>query len=236
MVDITNIPEVVGSYLPGNFAGIAISTIAIGLFIVLFCIIAAIVAYTVIQRKKYRNTIVIFEKVDGRYKDTGKDKAMEIKIGDMGAYVLFMKKRKKYLPMPRIQSGHRKFYYAIREDGEWINIGIEDIDFKMKEAKVHYLDKEMRYAHAGIRKGLKDRYEETNFWKQYGMLVVSIIFVVIIAIMTWLLFDKWITLAQVTNEGVKTSGEVMALARDILANIDNVKSGGSGIIRVANST
>ena len=88
----------------------------------------------------------------------------------------------------------------------------------------------MRYARTQIQKGLKDRYDKPGFWQQYGLLLFSIGYIVIIGVMTWLLFDKWIDLASVTNAGVEASGKVMEKADGIILKLSNICTGGSGIV------
>ena len=68
---------------------------------------------------KYNKKIVIFEKINGRFEPTRKDRAMELKFGRAGDTVFYLAKNRKYLPVPVIQTGRRKYWFAIREDGEW---------------------------------------------------------------------------------------------------------------------
>lgn len=221
---IGDIGDTVGEFIPGISFGGIFGAIAILFIILIFGGIAIFIGYMMIQKKRFNKTINIFEKINGRIEHTSTDKAREMKIGRSGDSVFFLKRAKKALPTPTIQMGRRKYWYYIREDGEWINFGVEDIDAIMKLAGVHYLDKEMRYARTALEQGLKERFDKPNFWKEYGVMIASIGFIVILGVMMFLLFDKWIELASVTNEGVKTSGEVMKLARDILSAINNIQT------------
>lgn len=229
MVDVG---ETVKSFASNIDVGGILGTIVWGIIIVAVLLVIGVVSFVIVDRRKYKNKIIIFEKINGVPQDTGKDRAMELRLNKGGDSVFYLKKRRMYLPTPRIQSGKRKFYYYIREDGEWINFSIKNIDETMRLADAHFLDKEVRYARTQLQKGLKERYETKNFLKEYAPVIISVIFIVIIGVFTFLIFDKWLGLAEVTNQGVKTSGEVMAQAREILASLDNLKSGGSGIIPV----
>lgn len=232
MADV-NIGETISQLTPKiNFGGI-VGTITWGIVIILILTIIAVVTFVIMNRKKYKNQIVIFEKINGVPQDTGKDRACEISLNKGGDTVFYLQKRKKYLATPRIQSGKRKFYFYIREDGEWLNFSLADFDDSMRKLNAHFLDKEMRYARTQLQRGLKERYETKNFLKEYAPMIISIMFIVIVGVFTWLLFDKWLGLAQATNDGVKTAGEVMKLAKEILGNLDNIRSGGSGIVPVA---
>lgn len=209
-----------------------VSAIAWLILIVIFVIIAGVIAYFVILRRQYRNKIILFEKINGRWIDTGKDRAMEIVFGDLGMSILFCKKHKKYLPRPQHQSGIRKFYYRVRADGNWENF--EFIDDETPDIqRFHSVEKSISERNVGIRKGLGERYKQSNWLKDHAVMLVSIGFIVIIGIMTWLLFDKWIQLAQTTNAGVEASKKVMETSNQVINKLDILltKMGvGSGVV------
>jgi hypothetical protein len=217
--------DTLSGMIPQSSMGSIMGAVGIGLVIFLLIVVIGVGAYFVIQKKKYNKKLIIFEKINGRWEPTRKDTAMEIRIGYDNDTAFQLKKHKKVIPTPRLQMGKRVYWIAIREDGEWINFDLEDIDQNMKQAGVHYLDKEVRYAISGLRKNLKDRFEKKNVWAQYGVMLASIGFIVILGIMMFLLFDKWIELANTTNVGVEKAGEVIKLAKEVLVAVDNVNSG-----------
>ena len=47
------------------------------------------------------------------------------------------------------------------------------------------------------------------FWTKHGYQILSIAFIVVIGMMAWLIFDKWVGLVNATNSGVETSGRVL---------------------------
>lgn len=219
----------ISGFLPDFSFGGTVNFIAWLILLGVFILIAGVALFFFLQYRKFNIRIIIFEKIGGRYENTGRDRGAIMKFGKGGDTILFLLRRKKYLPTPSLQSGRRTYWYVIREDGEWINFELGDIDLQMKNAGVSYLDKEMRYARTQIQKGLKERYEQGGFWKQYGTLIASLGFIAILGIMTFLLFDKWIDLANTTNIGVETAGRVLEQAERILSAIDNIQSGGSGL-------
>ncbi len=210
-----------------SFSGI-FSALTILLIIVLLIVATIAIGYFIIQRRKYNKKINIFEKIHGRWSHTGTDKAMEVKSGKKGDTGFILKKHKKYIPIPTLQMGPRIYWIAIREDGEWINFDIEDIDIKQRRAGVHFVNTDMRYARTALEEALKDRYDKPNLWKEYGVLIASVGFIAMIGIMTWLLFDRWIELAATTNAGVEASKEVIILAKETLTAIDNIRMAGCG--------
>ncbi len=214
----------------GGFGTSQIATYILwGAIILGSMIITGGIVFYIIIKKMYYKQLVIFEKVGGNIQVTKKDTARDIRLGEAGDYILHTRRFKKFLPSPTIQTGINTFWYYIREDGEWINFGLEDIDAVMRKAKAHFLDKEMRYARTAMQKNLKDRLLKITFWDKYGAMLMWTMYIAIVGIMTYLLFDKWIELSSEVARMVDTSAEVMELARDVLQNVDNIKSGGSGI-------
>lgn len=199
----------------------------------IFSIIAGVVTYFIIQKRVYRNKIILFEKINGRWVDTGKDSAKEIKFGDLGMVILYCKKHKKYVARPSKQSGVRKWYFKVRGDGNWENFEFAD-DETSDKLKFYSVEKNITERNVGVRKGLQDKYNEKSWLKENAIILVSIAFIMMIGIMTWLLFDKWIDLAGKTNAGVEASGKVMEKAGEILDKLNVViqRTEGSGYIEV----
>lgn len=198
--------------------------VTILIFIIVLSFLAIFLGYLWIQRKKFNKKLIIFEKINGRWEPTRRDKAMEKKLGSGGDTIFYLKKHRKHIPVPALQMGRRTYWMCIREDGEWINFELGDIDLQMRQAGVKYLHDDMRHSRTALQQGLKERFDKKSLWKEYGILIVSIGFIVIVGVMTWFLFDKWIELAAVTNQGVETSGEVMELGQSVMISIDNLIS------------
>jgi len=203
-----------------------------GIIAILFLFIVGVFAFFIIRLRKYNKKIVVFEKINGIFQETRYDRAMEARLSTSGDSVFYLMRHKKYLPCPTLQMGARKYWYFIRSDGEWINFRPTDLDLESKKMGAKMLHQEARFARTQIQKGLKERYDKPGFWQQYGLLVFSIGYIAIIGVMTWLLFDKWIDLAGVTNSGMEMSKtimiETMEKANEIIAKLDNICTGGPG--------
>lgn len=189
------------------------------IFTAIFIALGAVI-YFILKFKKYRNIIIIWEKINGNWEITGKDKAIEVPYGKAGDTVFITLKKKKYLPRPTIQTGKRTYWYAIREDGEWINIGMEDVDMNMKRARAKYLHPEMRYARTALQKGLRDRYEKQKFMEKYGYIIIPLASFIIVALFLWFLADKILTAADRLNTMITTSAQVMDKANEVVAALD----------------
>ncbi len=201
------------------------------LFIIIIGVVIIVsgVTFWLIMKRLYGKKIVIFEKVGGTIQVTKRDVGRDVRIGEGGDYILYTRRFKKFLPTPQIQTGQNVFWYYIREDGEWINIGIEDIDTRMRKAKAHFLDKEMRYARTALQRNLKERLQKISFWDKYGAMIIWTLYIAVVGVMTWLLFDKWIELSSSVNAMLETQVQVIDLSREILQSVDNIKTGGEGI-------
>ena len=197
---------------------------------VIFIVVIGAVAYLVIKRLKFNKKIIIWERINQNFEPTRKDWAMEMKLSLIGDTIFYLKGHKKYIPNPSFQVGRRTYHYFIREDGEWINFRFEDFDESSRTMGAKFLDKEMRFARTQIQKGLGDRYDKPGFWKQYGLLVVSIAFIVVVGMMFWLSLDKFIDIIGATANILDKLEPLLDRSDDILVSIDNVCTGGSGYI------
>lgn len=234
---MADIQETVASYIPKIDVG---GVFSVGVWIILifvFIVIFGIVAYFIVSRMKFKHKIIIWERINNQFEITGRDRAFEMPLSRFGETVFYLSKRKKYLPKPTKQVGRRLYFFYVRGDGQWINVDMEDIDEKSRKMRIHFTDKSMNYARTQIERALKERYDKPNFFEKYGVLIVSITFVVLLGILTWLLFDKWIALAQSTNEGVtqlgivtEKMGNVLSRFDTVLASMDNLCQGGSGMV------
>ena len=215
----------IGEYLPNVDPGQIFSVMTWFILFIVFALIFGVCLFFFLRWLKFNKRIIIFENVGGRFQPVRNDKAMVFGLGRTGDVVFYLRKNKKYLPVPTIQSGNNTFWYGIKEDGEWINFGIEDINEKMREAGAFFLDKEMRFARVGLQRNLKERYEKLSFMQKYGGLVAYIGLIAITGIMIWLLFDKFIEVSGQVAEMVAASKEVIIETKSVVAALDNVCTG-----------
>lgn len=207
----------------------ALSWLAI---IFVFGILAGVTTWIIMSNKKFNKKVSVFEKISGRIEPIGTYKAMITKIGDAGDDVLFIKKLKKYIPTPSIQTGRNVYWFIVRKDGEWINVGIEDFDEKSREMNVYFLDKEMRYARASLQKNLKERYAKLSFIEKYGGLIVWTTLCVVIMVGFILFMDKMLEITGAIDAMMSVASdetkEVLQAVEGVVNKLDNL-CGGSGI-------
>jgi len=200
-----------------------------GLAFLILAGISVFLVYYILVISKYNKKIVVFGKVGNRVELLSEDKAMEMRLGRTGDTIFHLRKHKKYLPRPKIQVARKVYWFFIRDDGEWINIGIGDIDKQMKEAGVTYVDEDMRYARASLQKFMKESYDKPSFLEKYGGLIAYSGLIFITAIGFWLVIDKMMDIVTQVGNQITLANDLATTQREILNALDNVCSGGPGL-------
>lgn len=214
----------------GTGGGIDVTLIiTILALIVVFGMLAGGLTWWIVTKKSYRITIKKWERINGRFQEVGIDKGKVIPIGGGGDSAIFLKKHKKILPMPVIQTGINTYWYFVSDDGEWINFGPSDFDEDRKVMGAQMLDREMRYARTSLQALGKERYNKTSFLEKYGGMIAYAALIIVTAVGFWLLIDKMLDVAGSTAAAMEASKEVMKEAARLLGSLDNLK-GGSGIV------
>jgi len=192
----TNVSSLQGGNLLGTLGlgGIKIGTIGtvflwIFILLLLFGSIAGFIIWWV-MRKSYSKQIWIFGKVAGVPMLKSIDKAKIVAFGMAGDKLIYLKKSKKYLSPPQIQMGKDIFWYYEREDGEFINFSLNDLDEILKKAGCYYVDTDMRMQRLGIEKNLRDRLDRKSWLEKYGALVGGIVFMILVTVCLVVLFSK----------------------------------------------
>lgn len=206
-----------------NMAGTGQTVLTVITWLTIIFILGAVttvVLIVAIQRRRYNNTLVIFDKINGRWIDVMRDKGMAIKFGNLGIKVMHFKKLKLNEPMPTIQSGHRKFYFKRRADGTLENFELKDDETPEKKELIQ-MNQAMLYHHTGINRGLENRYKKED-WKAYIPMAVGIGAIIIICIFVWLIMDKWMSLSSATAEGVKALAEQTKAQSETTRQINNL--------------
>lgn len=194
------------------------------LFIIIVALAVGLWAYWFINKKQFNKRIIVFEKVNGIVEKRAEDQAKEVKIGHAGDTIFFFRKHKKWQPRPTIQTGRNTYWFYKREDGELINIGVEDIDQNMRLMRANYLDNEMKYARSSLQKMIKDRYEKQTFWEKHGSMIISIVYMVLTGLFLIYLFGKTIESQKIASQSAIAVQESMAKVKEVLGALDNLCS------------
>ena len=130
------------------------------------------------------------------------DKARIVPVGYAGDKLFIMKKHKRALPPPTIQMGFNEWWYWEREDGELINIGLDNLDKIQRSLGIQFVDTDMRMQRLGIEKNLQFRLQKQNFWDKYGSMIINGVFYVLVTLMLIVLFMQWRKVANAVTETI----------------------------------
>ena len=182
--------------LTGMFGGFDIGSIGFALLIFFLAlafvgIIGAGLFYW-IRKKRLKYTIPLYKKIGGRVIKIATYKARDYNISMAGDKLWCVPKVKKYIGVGSLQSAPNEYSYFERDDGEWINFEMPDIDEEMKLAKVKYLQQDMRSQRIAISSILEQRFaNKQTWWDKYGNLVTYTIFYLVVAISMVVIFYQW---------------------------------------------
>jgi len=214
--------------------GVNVNTIMIVLAVLFVVgIIVTIATVLIVMRRRYKYQLVLFERVDGRFKVTKKDRARKIVLGSQGDEAFFIQKAKKIIPIPQIQTGDNIYWFFISDDGEWINFGPGDFDEDRREIKAQMLDKEMRAFRMALHHMADQRLEGSNFWEKYGGMIAYAALILVTAVGFWLIVKQMSDVVGATRSAVEAAESVVTATKDLLGGLNNVQQGGAGFIEAS---
>jgi hypothetical protein len=163
-----------------NLSGIGSGVKILGIFL-LIAIVIGIVLFIVLNRKQYTKNIKVFMEVNGFTRQTMATKAKEFVIPGTNIRV-FKLKSGLIIPRPTILTATNEYWFFVRNDNEWINFSITNMNKELKEMKIQYDHTDMRYASNSLRKLMKDDYNKGDWLKQWGPYIAFGILIVLLCI------------------------------------------------------
>lgn len=151
--------------------------------------VGGVVAF-ILYRRAYRWKIRALGRVGGGIMTRWKSRAREVAFGREGDRLLYIKKRKKFVPLPKEMVGPFEAEYYERSDGELVNISYEDLDEKMKRLNLKFVDTDMRMERLGIAKNLEYRHQQQSWWQKNKEMVINAIFYVLVTLMLIIAFSQ----------------------------------------------
>jgi len=97
----------------------------------------------------------------------------------------------KWLPVGKIQSAPSEFWYFIRQDQEWINFTLKDLNEISKEMGVKFVQEDMRLQRLATERLLEQRLMNKSFWEKWGTVVMTVIFFLVISICMVIIFYQF---------------------------------------------
>ncbi len=227
------VTDIFSGLLPsGNEITSSLSSILVwgSIFIIMFIVlvVGGVGIWFLIRRVQFNKKITIFEERNGVPEWFGEDTAREVVYNIYGDSIFFLRKRKKYMPRPERKVGKNRYFYVIRGDGTWINVGLGEIESRLKVMGVTPIHPDMRAFKSGMAKIIKDRFEKKNLLKEWAPIIVPIIFFIIVAIALYFIVDKIVASQDNLLKMTEASKAVMEKAGNVLSSLNNICSG-SGI-------
>jgi len=111
------------------------------------------------------------------------------KVAPIGMMQMF--KAIKWLPVGKIQTAPKEFWYYIREDGEWINFSLADLNDIQRKAGVRFVQEDMRLQRLATERLLEQRLMKKTFWEQWGSTIMLVILFLVMAICMVIMFYQF---------------------------------------------
>jgi hypothetical protein len=172
--------------------------------------------YWYISKRQYFIKIPLFRLVGNVPTRVETYLARKFPIGKAGDCLWYAKGIKKFLAPATIQSAPDEFWHWEREDGEWINFAMADLDKHQKQAGIRYIHQDMRSQRIATANLLEQRLINKSFWDKYKDLIVQLVFYIITTLMLVVIFWQW------SNMVDKMSSIATALA-DATTKLDNLE-------------
>jgi len=178
------------------------------IFFIAFLIVGLIgvIVYIFVVRKQYFIKIVTYRKVAGVPVKVGVYTAREVPYGYAGDKLwkvapagMLKFKIIKWLPVGKLQSAPFEFSYYIRQDGEWINFILEDLDEKTQRMGIKFIHEDMRLQRLATERLLEQRHMQKSFWDKWKDTIMTIIFFLVIAVSLVIIFYQFSTLVDKIN-------------------------------------
>jgi len=134
------------------------------------------------SKKKYWIRIPLYRRVGNVPTRVATYKARVFPIGYAGDRLWFVKGIKKYISPATIQNAPNEFMHWEREDGEWINFSMGDVDEDQKKCGVKYIHQDMRSQRIATSNLLEQRLMQKGFWEKWGVVVGYVIFFLVITV------------------------------------------------------
>jgi uncharacterized paraquat-inducible protein A len=202
------------------------------LLIVVLVLCAGIIIFFA-RKKQYNIKIIVLENVRGNWQETMYDKATEVFLREKGITVLRLRQLKtpygNYLPRPSIASGVKQYTFAIGKDGEWLNVGVEDVDEKRKQLKLKFDSVDLRNQRAAFDKMLHDTYKKAKWWEPYIPYIALAVFMLFLGLAFFFIADKQVEGLKISGQNLQIANELTDKQNELIARMDSACIG-SGFV------
>lgn len=206
----------------------------------LFFISAIVTTIIIFYKRRWNYTYVVAENIGGSgYTISSRGKCRLINIGDGGEEIYYLRNHKKFRLGYGKKISKKQILWVIGKDGYWYNCDFGDFDKTFLKMGLIPVDKDARMGNASMRKMIDKRYDRGTFMDKWGVTIAfGMLFLCILAMIgfQWFNFSKQKQIVTANNEGIKTSKEVMLIAKEVMTQIEDIKSGNSGYTQNNNTS
>jgi len=196
----------------------------------IFCGVIGIAVYFWYDRKQYNKTIEIFEEINGIPMKVGTDKAREVILPHTSVRAFVLYKRGFYLPRPSIQTGINNYWYFVRDDGEWLNIGLTNLNSELTKLGIKYDHTDMRFSNASVKKLVEKNYLKTKWWKEYAPYIGFGIIILLLGVAAFLVTRDLGGVLSGLQSNLAEQAKVTESLGKLAEAIANLKGGSSGLV------
>ena len=209
------------------FTGIPWSTIfMIFLGIVIIAIGIGIVWWWVLNRARYNQVLVTFQRIGGELRPLGRHLAMTLTLTRMGDKVLVVKKTKKCLQWPLTFMGKNVSWWEVLPTGDWQNFGIKVNPYTPGQVEQMILERDSRLIKSQTDKLMEKRFENESWWaKNKEWVIQMILFIIAGGLMAWILTKSFQVIPSLAN-----AAQALKEAAQALANVKAMTNGGTSLV------
>ena len=214
MVDVSDINPFADISLGGKLGSVGSILLVFSIAVIILGLIGFFI-YNRHTKKQYWIIIHVFRLIGNIPTRVAIYNAKEVPFGMAGDRLWkvatgFLKlKAIKWLPVGKIQTAPREFWYYIREDGEWINFSLNDLNDIQKKAGIRFVQEDMRLQRLATERLLEQRLMDKTFWEKWGTTVMLIIVFMVVAVCMVVIFFQFSKIldkfAQVSSTNLETS-------------------------------
>lgn len=197
------------------------SGLKIFMIFLLVAIIIGVVLFFLLNKRQYTKKIKVFQEVNGFTRNTMNTVAKEFIIPNTSIRV-FKLKNGLIIPRPTILTATNEYWFFIRNDNEWINFAVTNMNEELKALKINYDHTDMRYASNSLRKLMKDDYNKGDWLKQWGSYIAFGVLIILLCIGFYFIAVK---LGDVATQLASTTAENRKLV-EIVSNLIQYKGEG----------
>jgi len=144
----------------------------------------------------------------------------------------------KWLPVGKIQTAPREFWYYIREDGEWVNFQMDELNKVSKDMGIKFVQEDMRLQRLATERLLEQRLMDKTFWEKWGTTVMLVMVFLVISVCMVVMFFQFAKLldkfTQVASIQADTSKVLLRVfGEHYIGSTGNWSGGNNGLVPVA---